>query len=159
MASRVLVALRVAASPERAFAAFTDEIGQWWRPNALFQLTPASPGRMAFEPGPGGRLVERQASGGEYEVGRIMVWNPPTELTFQWRPASFSPEQSTEVHIRFEPVGDQTRVVVEHTGWDRIAPKHAARHGFPLDAFLQREAEWWQALLRSLESHVERCPG
>jgi uncharacterized protein YndB with AHSA1/START domain len=155
VASRVLVALRVAATPERAFAAFTAEIGEWWRPNGLFQLTPAGPGRMAFEPGPGGRLVELHAGGGEYEVGRITLWDPPAELAFQWRPASFSPEQATEVHVRFEPVGEETRVVVEHTGWDAIAPKHAARHGFPLEAFLEREAEWWQALLRSLQSQIQ----
>lgn len=154
MASRVLVALRVAATPERAFAAFTDDIGQWWRPNGLFQLTPTGPGSMAFEPGPGGRLVERHAGGGEYEVGRITRWSPPAELAFEWRPASFSEEQVTEVHVRFEPVGDETRVVVEHVGWDIIAPKHAARHGFPLGVFLQREAEWWQVLLRSLQSEI-----
>jgi uncharacterized protein YndB with AHSA1/START domain len=154
VASRVLVALRVAATPERAFAAFTDDIGEWWRPNGLFQLTPAGPGLMAFEPGPNGRLVERHPDGGEYEVGRITLWDPPAELAFQWRPASFSPEQTTEVHVRFEPVGEETRVVVEHSGWDAIAPEHAARHGFPLTVFLQREAEWWQALLRSLQSQI-----
>jgi len=76
VASRVLVALRVAATPERAFAAFTDEIREWWRPNGLFQLTPAGPGLMAFEPGPSGRLVE-QHGGGEYEVGRITLWDSP----------------------------------------------------------------------------------
>ena len=110
---------------------------------------------MAFEPGPNGRLVERQAGGGEYEVGRITLWDPPAQLAFQWRPASFAPEQTTEVHVRFEPAGAETRVVVEHTGWDNIAPKHAARHGFPLEALLQREAEWWQVLLRSLQSQVK----
>jgi uncharacterized protein YndB with AHSA1/START domain len=154
VASRVLVALRVAATPERTFTAFTNEIGEWWRPNGLFQLTPVGPGVMAFEPGPGGRLVERQANGGEYEVGRITLWDPPAELAFQWRPASFSPEQTTEVHVRFEPIGSQTRVVVEHSGWDMIAPEHLARHGFPLQAFLQREAEWWQVLLRSLQLQI-----
>jgi uncharacterized protein YndB with AHSA1/START domain len=153
VASRVLVALRVTATPERAFAAFTDEIGEWWRPNGLFQLTPAGPGKMAFEPGPGGRLVERHADG-DYEVGRIIVWDPPAELAFEWRPVTFSADQVTEVHVRFEPIGRETRVVVEHTGWDAIPPKHLARHGFPLQAFLQREAEWWQMLLRSLQSQV-----
>jgi uncharacterized protein YndB with AHSA1/START domain len=154
VASRVLVALRVAATPERAFAAFTDDIGQWWRPNDLFQITQAAPGVMAFEPGPGGRLVERQAGGGEYEVGRITLWDPPLELAFQWRPASFLPAQVTEVHVRFEPVGNETRVVVEHSGWDTVPPEHAARHGFPMAAFLAREAEWWQVLLRSLQSQI-----
>jgi uncharacterized protein YndB with AHSA1/START domain len=147
--------MRVSASPERAFAAFTDEIGLWWQPNRLFQLTPAGPGTMAFEPGPGGRLVERQPGGEAYEVGKITLWDPPAELAFHWRPASFTAEQTTEVHVRFESVGAETRVVVEHTGWDTIAPKHAARHGFPLGAFLQREAEWWQTLLRSLQSKLQ----
>jgi uncharacterized protein YndB with AHSA1/START domain len=154
LASRVLVALRVAATPERAFAAFTEEIGQWWQPNRLFQVTPAGPGLMVFESGPNGRLIEKQASGREYEVGRITLWDPPSELAFYWRPATFAPDQTTEVHVRFEPVGAETRVVVEHTGWDTIAPEHLARHGFPLDAFLQREAEWWQVLLRSLQRQI-----
>ena len=152
----MLVALRVAATPERAFAAFTDDIGQWWQPNGLFQLTPRGPGQMLFEPGPRGRLVERQSSGDEYEVGRITLWDPPAALAFQWRPASFSVEQTTEVHVRFEPLGAETRVVVEHTGWDTIAPQNAARHGFPLEAFLAREAEWWQAQLGSLGAQVQR---
>lgn len=30
-----------------------------------------------------------------------------------------------------EPVGDETRVQVEHYGWDRIPPGHIARHQFP----------------------------
>ena len=46
MASRVLVAIRVAATPERAFTAFTEEIGTWWRPNGLFQFTPRGPGHL-----------------------------------------------------------------------------------------------------------------
>ena len=55
--SRVLVALRVDATPERAFAAFTDEIGRWWRPNQLFRFSTERSGTLAFEPGPAGRLV------------------------------------------------------------------------------------------------------
>jgi len=45
-------------------------------------------------------------------------------------------------------------VTVEHFGWDAIPQDHAARHGFPLNAFQQRLAEWWQALLRSLSARV-----
>ena len=42
MTSKVYVALRVKATPERAFEAFVGEIGAWWRPNPLFQTTPAA---------------------------------------------------------------------------------------------------------------------
>jgi len=40
VSSRVLVSLRVKASPERAFEAFVNEIGAWWQPNPLFTFTP-----------------------------------------------------------------------------------------------------------------------
>jgi hypothetical protein len=45
-------------------------------------------------------------------------------------------------------------VTVEHYGWDAIPQEHAARHGFPLAAFQQREAEWWQRLLGALDDHI-----
>ena len=59
MTSKVYVALRVKAAPERAFRVFVEEIGDWWRPSGLFQTTPRAPGRLAFEPGAGGRLRGR----------------------------------------------------------------------------------------------------
>ena len=149
MASRVLVALRVAAAPERAFVAFTEEIRDWWRPNGLFQFTPRGPGRMSFEPGAHGRLVETQADGTVFEVGCVKVWDPPAELVFEWRQAGFAAGQRTEVHVHFEPAGPETRITVEHLGWDAIPQQHAARHGFPLVVFLRREAEWWQEPLAS----------
>ena len=55
MTSKVYVALRVRATPERAFAAFVEEIGAWWRPSELFQTTPR-PGRLSFEPGESRRV-------------------------------------------------------------------------------------------------------
>ena len=45
-------------------------------------------------------------------------------------------------------------MTVEHFGWDAIPQDNAARHGFPLSAFQQRLAEWWQALLRSLGARL-----
>lgn len=149
MTSKVYVALRVKAPPERAFAAFTGEIGAWWRPNSLFQTTPRAPGALAFEPGEGGRLTETLANGKVFEIGRVLAWEPPSRLVFSWRQANFPPELTTEVEVRFEAVGEETRVSVEHRGFDRV-PEGAARHGFPDEVLLLRLAEWWQALLGSL---------
>lgn len=148
--SRVLVALRVPADPARAFEAFTGEIGSWWRPNGLFQFTDGRTGTMAFEPGPAGRLVEVYADGSRFTVGEVLTWDPPHRLVLTWRHASFAPDQSTELHVSFTEAGTETRVVVEHYGWDRIPAEHVARHGFPLPAFQQRFAEWWQQLLAAL---------
>ncbi|WP_374579551.1 SRPBCC family protein [Phenylobacterium sp.] len=149
MTSKVYVALRVKAPPERAFAAFVGEIGAWWRPNGLFQTTPRAPGVLAFEPGEGGRLTETLANGKVFEIGRITAWEPPTRLVFSWRQANFPPDLHTEVEVRFEPVGEETRVSVEHRGFDRVPAGSAARHGFPDQALLMRLAEWWRALLTS----------
>ena len=154
MSSRVLVALRVPASPQRAFDAFTGEIGAWWRPNPLFNFTPRSPGVLSFEPGEGGRLVETLPNGYVFEIGKITAWEPPYRLEFSWRQATFTSDQMTRVEITFEAVGEETRVTVQHFGWDTIPAAHVARHGFPDALFLRRHGEWWQALLGSLKERV-----
>ena len=157
--SRVLVAVRVPTTPARAFTAFTDEIGQWWRPHQLFQFTPGrTDGTLAFEPGPDGRLVATYPDGDAFVVGDVQVWEPPHRLVLSWRQAGLAPDQETELHVRFDAVepsaGDTaaTRVVVEHYGWDRIPPEHAVRHGLPLALIQRRLAEWWQSLLAGLAS-------
>ena len=159
-ASRVLVALRVPVPAARAFAAFTEQIADWWQPNGLFQFSEGRTGTLAFEPGPGGRLTETYADGSSFVVGHIRAWDPPRRLVVSWRHANFAPGQETELHVRFEDVDDgagaQTRVVVEHYGWDTIPPEHAARHGFPLPTFQLRFAQWWQALLRELRRNLPR---
>jgi uncharacterized protein YndB with AHSA1/START domain len=154
MTSKVFVALRVKATPERAFQAFVDEIGDWWRPNGLFQTTPRPPGRLAFEPGEGGRLTETLANGKVFEIGRILTWEPPRRLVFSWRQANFPPDLLTEVEVVFEPVGEETRVSVEHRGFTRVPAESAARHGFPDQALQMRLAEWWQAQLRSVAARL-----
>jgi uncharacterized protein YndB with AHSA1/START domain len=150
--SAVLVAIRVKASPARAFEAFTREIGLWWRPGQLFPATPQGDGVLSFE---GGRLVTKLPNGAVREIGAVLDWAPGERLRFSWRPASFTPEQSTEVEVRFEAVGDETRVTVEHRGWSEIPEQHAARHGFPDRPFLMRAAEWWRGNLKALADTLD----
>jgi uncharacterized protein YndB with AHSA1/START domain len=155
--SSVLVALRVPADPMRAFEAFTRDIALWWQPSSLFAITPRGDGALEFEPGAGGRLFTRLASGQEFEIGRILVWEPGVRLVFQWRQASFRPEQSTEVEVRFEAVGEETRVSVEHRAWDSIPKDHAARHRFPEEATLQHVSRWWRTSLLSLRDRLNKA--
>ncbi|MHB8814652.1 MAG: SRPBCC domain-containing protein [Steroidobacteraceae bacterium] len=154
MTSRVFVALRVPADPERAFEAFIREIAAWWQPNRLFQITPRGDGELTFEPGAGGRLVTRLDNGETFEIGRISVWEPGRRLVFAWRQATFPPGQSTEVEVRFEPVGAETRVSIEHRAWDSIPQRHVARHGFPEHVTLQRVADWWRTSLGALRARL-----
>jgi len=151
MTSKVYVALRVQATPERAFAVFTQEIGAWWRPSGLFQTTPRAPGVLAFEDG---RLVETLANGKVFEIGKVTAWEPPSRLVFSWRQANFPPELHTEVEVRFEAVGEETRVSVEHRGFHQVPAESAARHGFPDPALLARLAEFWQAQIRAVGQRV-----
>jgi uncharacterized protein YndB with AHSA1/START domain len=155
MTSQVYIALRVPANPLRTFEAFTDEIALWWQPGSLFQLTPRGDGRLAFEPGVNGRLLSTLANGEQFEIGRISIWEPGERLVFTWRPASFTADQSTEVEVRFEAVGRETRISIEHRAWDTIPQKHAARHGFPETVTLQRVADWWRASLARLQIKLQ----
>jgi len=143
--SVVIVSLRVKASPREAFDVFTQEIDAWWRPNGLFEITPRGDGALSFEAQE--RLITTLSTGKTFEIGRVTAWSPGELLAFSWRQANFAPDQRTHVEVRFEPAGDETRVTVEHRGWDAIPQAHAARHGFPLAATQMRLAEHWRALL------------
>ena len=159
MTSRVIVSIRVPCSPIQAFEVFTEEIGDWWVHSDLFRFTPKSPGVMAFEPpndaGRGGRLIERLPNGKEFEIGDVREWAPGERLVVGWRQATFGPDHATEVEIRFEPVGADTRVTVEHRGWDSVPQAHVARHGFSLQMTNQRQGEQWRAGLEQLRQRTQ----
>lgn len=155
MTAAVIVSIRVRAAPSEAFRAFTEDIGEWWRSDPLFRLTPGGDGYLRFEPGPAGRLIARLANGHEFEVGRITVWKPGERLVLSWRQATFTAEQSTELDVRFEAIDADTRVTVEHRGWQAIPEDHAARHGFELMLFQRRLAEHWRQLLAALRTAVD----
>jgi uncharacterized protein YndB with AHSA1/START domain len=146
----VLVALRVRATPERAFDVFTQEISSWWRPDPLFRITPRGDGVLAFEGGESGRLVSRLANGKVFEIGRVTAWEPGARLAFDWRQVSFPKDMKTRVEVTFEAVADETRVTVRHFGWTALPQDQAARHGFPDMITQQRVANWWRRSLQSL---------
>ncbi|HRO04167.1 MAG TPA: SRPBCC domain-containing protein [Terricaulis sp.] len=152
MSASVLVSLRIAAPPQAVFDAFTQDIALWWRANPMLQLTPRGDGELRFEPGEGGRLMTTLAGGKEFEIGRITTWAPPHVLAFTWRQATFPPDRVTNVEVRFEPIGEGTRVSVTHSGWDAIPQDHVARHGFPLVLIQQRQGAQWRAGMAALSA-------
>lgn len=153
--SAVIVSLRVPARPEEAFDIFSGEIAAWWQPSALFQLTPRGDGTLSFEGET--RLITTLPNGKVFEIGRVTAWQRGARLAFSWRQATFAPDQLTQVDIRFEAAGEDTRVTVTHRGWDAIPQDHVARHGFPLAATQMRLAEYWRAQLAAF-SQVRRSP-
>jgi uncharacterized protein YndB with AHSA1/START domain len=143
-----------------AFAIFTEEIDQWWRPRVQRLFDRNRTGRLSFEPGPDGRLLEiyEDESANPFEIGRVLVWSPPSRLVFQWRQADFAERESTEVEVRFEVLGEErTRVAIEHRGWDSLRKNHPARRGYTGEAFRSMIGLRWADLLVAFRSAAVRA--
>jgi len=122
----VVRTVEVDVDPETAFAAFTEDIGEWYRSGAYSWNDPARAVGIRFEAGVGGRLLEEWADGGGYEMGRILAWEPGKRLVFEFRSVHLPPVP-TEVEVRFEPMRSGTRVTLEHRGLDRLPAEVAER--------------------------------
>jgi hypothetical protein len=155
MSDEIRATTRVAVEPAVAFEVFTREIDLWWRRGPRFRFLTAGEGRLRFEPGVGGRLVE-EGEGDVYEVGRVRVWEPAERLVFEFRARSFAPGDVTEVEVVFQPEGAGTRVTVEHRGWESLADDHPARHGLEAGALRGLLGVWWADLLVAARRHAER---
>src|SRR6185436_5234376 len=122
----VTVSIDVDVEPELAFAVFTRELDTWWGRGPRYRFLSPYQGTLVLEPGIGGRLlhVADAAAGRVFVVGAVEVWEPPHRLALSWRLPNFAPEQSTRASVRFEPVGQGTRVSVTHSGWDALSARH-----------------------------------
>lgn len=151
------VSVSVAVEPELAFSIFTEEIDQWWRRGTKYRVAAQQRGIIRMEPHAGGRLFESyETDAGErvIETGRVLVWEPPTRLVFEWRAANFAPAERTEVEVMFTPSGDGTLVRVQHRGWSALRPDHPVRHGLEAAAFVAWMGRWWGDLMTSLREHA-----
>ncbi len=124
----VTTAIEVAVDPATAFAIFTEEIGQWWRPGPINWNDNRRAVGIRIEPGVGGRWLELydEATGEGFECGRITVWEPGARFVFLYMDAGHQID-GTEVEVRFDPVEGGTRVTLEHRGWEQLAASIGAR--------------------------------
>jgi uncharacterized protein YndB with AHSA1/START domain len=115
----------VQASPEHAFAVFTEGYDTWWPRSHHIGKSPLT--RAVIEGKAGGRCFSEQADGSECDWGRVLVWEPPHRLVIAWQIThewGYEPDlaKSSEVEIRFTAQPDgSTRVDLEH--------RHFERHG------------------------------
>jgi uncharacterized protein YndB with AHSA1/START domain len=106
----------VAASAERAFQVFTEEMSTWW-PLRSHHIGKVDAERVVIEPFVGGRWFERGVDGSECDWGRVRAWDPPRCLMLSWEISSdwrHDPSIQTEVEVRFSAEGASTRVDLEH---------------------------------------------
>ncbi len=146
----------VDADPAAAFEVFTAGLGRWW-PLGEFSVH----GQRATVAFAGGQIVERSADGQDAVWGTVTRWEPPAAVAFTWHPGR-SADRASHVVVTFaaepgEEGAGQTRVRLEHTGWDAFDDPASARaeydHGWPLvldrymSAFGHDGGDTWVALL------------
>jgi hypothetical protein len=102
----------VRGDQERAFTAFTEHIDAWW-PKATHSVYGAD-ATVSVEDG---RVVERL---GDREAvwGQLLDWDPPHGFRMTWHPGT-DPDEATEVSVAFLDEGEDVRVRLTHTGWER----------------------------------------
>ena len=110
-------AISVARPPEIAFRVFTEEIGKWWPLKQGFSFGRERSKEMFIEGRVGGRVFERFTDGDEFEVGRVVAYQPPHAITVSWKAPDW--EGVTEIEIRFNAEAGGTRVELEHRGWEQ----------------------------------------
>jgi uncharacterized protein YndB with AHSA1/START domain len=117
--------VRVSAPPQRAFDVFTAGIGRWWP--KTHHIGASDLDTLVIEPREGGRWYERGVDGVECEVGKVLVWEPPSRLVLGWQLTpdwKFDPDLITEVEVQFIPDGENaTRVELEHRNLERLGDR------------------------------------
>ena len=120
---------------DRAFRAFTKEMGRW-RP-ASFTFIEKGHRDTVLEPNVGGRLYQTGADGNQHVIGEVRVYEPPTRVLFTWGQPDW--EGTTEVEVRFTEESGATRVDLEHRGFESVGPKGE-------DSFKEYDGGWVEVL-------------
>lgn len=116
--------LLVRATPEKAFAVFTDGINRWWPKSHGIGASPIK--ESIIEPFVGGRWYTPCEDGTEAVVGHVHVWEPAKRLVISWEiSAEWKPDArvqfASEVEVRFIADGaGGTRIELEHRNFERM---------------------------------------
>jgi len=135
----------IAASPERVWRAWTDEISRWWvKP---YFIDPERALGLVIEPHAGGRFVEKWGDDGVgYLLGHVIEWLPPQRLAFTWTENDWS-GVSTVVSVKFHEEGRGTRVTLVHEGFDRVPDGAGQRSSYE---------SGWGDLLGKCQAYAEK---
>ena len=116
------------ASPEKAFAVFTDNHGNWWPKTHSVGASPLK--QAVIEPRVGGRWYGALEDGTEAAWGDVLAWEPPGRLVLAWRlngQFTYDPNLLTEIEVRFTAEGEGvTRIDFEHRHLERLGDGEAA---------------------------------
>jgi hypothetical protein len=111
----------VNCTPERAFAAFTAEIGTWW-PLATHSVGQEKARTCAIEPWQGGRVFETIEGGEEHVWGHIIEWSPPRAFAMTWHPGRQA-DSAQRVRLVFDAHDEGARITLTHDGWEALGER------------------------------------
>jgi uncharacterized protein YndB with AHSA1/START domain len=112
----LVIEFEVGVPPAQAFDTWTRRCSTWWPASHTISREPAA---IRFEPGSGGRILERAPDGGEHQWGTVLDWEPPGRLRYLWH-LFFDPSEATEVEVTFTARETGTVVRIEQRGWERL---------------------------------------
>lgn len=135
----------IKASRSIVFDAYVRQIDQWWPRVGTYRYSFAQPPRhqsqICFEPWCNGRFYEIFDDGSEYEIGRILDWQPPVRLTYTWRDPRWPAH--TTVAVTFQEHDGVTTVTVCHTGFGKEGiPDVSLNYGTGLAEILSTFGKW-----------------
>ena len=120
----VTVSTIVKAEPALAFEVFSGEIDQWWRRGPRYRQRTDSV--VSFVDRPTRRLVEVTPDG-TIDLGEVTRWDPPALIRMNWfMQVGIEKRAANTVEVRFEPIGNGTRVTIIHSGWVDLEADGAA---------------------------------
>lgn len=130
---------------EVAFRRFTHGIHDWW-PLTTHSVFRERAKACTIEVTPGGRFYETSESGEESVWGTVLEVDEPARLRFTWHPDR-TPDTAQEVEVRFQAEGTGTRVILTHTGWDKLGDKAGAMRA--------RYNDGWEGVLARFRDEKE----
>jgi uncharacterized protein YndB with AHSA1/START domain len=137
----VRVQVTVNTSAEKAFETFTRRCHDWWP--AGYRLGKSVRTGVTIEPIVGGRWYETGDDGSECDWGKVLVWDPPRQITFAWQISpDFTPEinpnKSSRVDVRFTQISPgKTVIELVHSELERHGDNWMAMH-----ESVSREGGW-----------------
>jgi Activator of Hsp90 ATPase homolog 1-like protein len=134
---------------EHAFEIWTTRLSTWWPKGHSASGDPHTVAML--EPRLGGRIFERTSDGTEIDWGVITIWNPPSQLGYEWH-ITRDRSEATDVLLNFVDLGDdRTRLDIVQSGWERLGAQGAA--------FRNANTGGWNALIPSfVAAAIESTP-
>lgn len=130
--------INVAASPRAVWRAFTtaDGLTSWWVDEARVEARTGGRVVLVSEDDDGEPMEER---------GVILEYRPTRKLEIAWDNVGKAPTKGSRVQVQLARAGDETRVVVVHSGGAALEdPEHH-----------EQLSKSWRSALRALRGALE----